>query len=87
MRMQVRSLALFSGLRIWCCSGFGRLAATAPIRPLAWELTYAAGVALKKKDPPPKKKTKKVQDVHFGQSDYYLIKQRKILLTLIMWIY
>ena len=26
-----------------------RLAATAPIPPLAWELPYAAGVALKKK--------------------------------------
>ena len=29
-------------LRLWC-----RPAATAPIRPLAWELPYAAGVALK----------------------------------------
>ena len=26
-----------------------RLAATAPIQPLAWELPYAAGVAVKKK--------------------------------------
>ena len=26
-----------------------RLAATAPIRPLVWELTYGAGEALKKK--------------------------------------
>ena len=26
-----------------------RLAATAPIRPLAWELPYAVGAALKKK--------------------------------------
>ena len=31
-------------LWLWC-----RLAATAPIQPLAWELPYAAGVALKKK--------------------------------------
>ena len=31
-------------LWLWC-----RLAAVAPIKPLAWELTYAAGVALKKK--------------------------------------
>jgi len=30
-------------LGLWC-----RPAATAPIRPLAWELPYAAGVALKK---------------------------------------
>ncbi len=28
-----------------------RLVATAPIRPLAWELPYAAGAALKKKCP------------------------------------
>ena len=40
----------FSGLKdptllwLWC-----RLAATALIRPLAWELPYAVGVALKKK--------------------------------------
>ena len=27
-----------------------RLAATAPLRPLAWEPPYAAGAALKKKD-------------------------------------
>ena len=30
-------------LWLWC-----RLAAVAPIRPLAWELLYAMGVALKK---------------------------------------
>ena len=43
--------------RIWCCCGCGvdvaqilwcSLAATAPIRPLAWEPPYAAGMALKK---------------------------------------
>ena len=32
-----------------------RPAAVAPIRPLAWELPYAAGVAQKAKKPPPKK--------------------------------
>ena len=34
-----------------------RMAAAAPIRPLAWEPPYAAGIALekKKKDPPQKK--------------------------------
>jgi len=33
-----------------------RLAATAPIRPLAWESPFAAGVALEKtKSPPPQK--------------------------------
>ena len=31
-------------LRLWC-----RRAATAPIPPLAWELPYATGVALKRK--------------------------------------
>ena len=31
-------------VKVWC-----RPAATAPIRPLAWEAPYAAGVALKRK--------------------------------------
>ena len=50
MRLQVRSLTSFSGLRIrrcreqWC-----RLEAIAPIQPLAWELPYATGAALKRK--------------------------------------
>ena len=68
MRLQVRSLALLSGLRIRCCGelwcrlqtrlGSGsdpallwlwhRLAATAPIRPLAWEPPYVSGAALEK---------------------------------------
>ena len=63
MRVQVRSLASLSGLRIWCCVSCGvghrcgsdlallwlwcRLAAAAPIGCLAQELPYAA---LKKKD-------------------------------------
>ena len=37
-------------LWLWC-----RVTATAPIRPLAWESPYAAGVALKRK----RKKKKK----------------------------
>ena len=46
-------------LWLWC-----RPAAVAPIRPLAWELLYAVGVALKskkkkKKKPKTKKKKKK----------------------------
>ena len=61
MRLQVRSLASFSGLTIrrchelWCRSHLGsdlalmwlwhRLVATVPIRPLAWEPPYAVGVA------------------------------------------
>ena len=63
MRFQVQSLALLSGLRIQrCCELWCRLqmrldlallwlwcklAAITPIRPLAWEFTYAKGVALK----------------------------------------
>ena len=43
------SLALLSGLRIWrYCELWCRPAATAPIRLLAWEPPYAAGVALEK---------------------------------------
>ena len=36
-----------------------RLAAIAPIRPLAWEPPYAAGAALEKAKRPKKKKKKK----------------------------
>ena len=65
MRMRVQSLALLSGLRIhvavscgvgrrcgsdptllWLCC---RPEAAASMRPLAWELPYAAPVALKSK--------------------------------------
>ena len=38
-----------------------RSAATAPIRPLAWELPYAAGVALKR----PKTITKKEKKMQY----------------------
>ena len=49
MRTRVQSLALLSGLRIWCCCELWcRPAATAPIRPLAWDPPYAAGAALKR---------------------------------------
>jgi len=64
MRLQVPSLALLSGLRIWHCREMGcrlqtrldlallwlwhRLAIVALIRPLAWEPPYAVGVALEK---------------------------------------
>ena len=65
MRLPVRSPALLSGLRIQCAVSCGlgyrcgsdlallwlwcRLAAVAPIRPLAWELPYAASASLKNK--------------------------------------
>ena len=62
MRMQVRSLALLSGLKISIAVSCGiggrrsldpawlwhRPAATAPIGPLTWEPPCAVGVALKK---------------------------------------
>ena len=74
MRLQVQSLALLSGLSIlhchqlwyrlqmwlrtvvwlWC-----RLAATALVRPLAWELPYVVGVALKSKKQEQNQKKKK----------------------------
>ena len=54
MRLWVRSLASLSGLLIQRCSDMALLwlwhrpAATALIRPLAWELPYVMGEALKK---------------------------------------
>ena len=40
-------------LWLWC-----RLAAVAPVQPLAWELLYATPVALKKQKNPQKQKQK-----------------------------
>ena len=72
MRLWVWSLALLSGLRIQhavICVGrrcgldpallwlWRRLAATAPIRPLAWEPPYAEGVAPKRQKTKKKKKS------------------------------
>ena len=64
MRMQVLSLASFSGLSKWYCHklqcslqmwlgsciavAVDRLAAAVPIQPIAWELQYAAGEVLKR---------------------------------------
>ena len=45
-------------LWLWC-----RLAATAPIPPLAWELPYATGVALKRQK---EKKKKKKKILHYA---------------------
>ena len=74
MRMQVQSLPSLSGLKlsIWhhsscnvdltCASDpvllWYRLVAVATIQPLAWELPYAAGMALKKRPKGEKKKKK-----------------------------
>ena len=46
-------------LWLWC-----RLAATASIRPLAWEPPYAAGAALEQAKKDQKKKKKKTEEVH-----------------------
>ena len=75
MRLQVRSLALLSGLRIRVavsCGGGHRRGsdptllwlwrkpvATAPIRPLAWESPYAAGAAQEMAKKDKNKKTNK----------------------------
>ena len=40
------------GLWLWC-----RLAAVAPIQPVAWELPYVVGVALKRQKKKKKKKS------------------------------
>ena len=78
MRMQVRSLASISGLRIWCCCGCGvghrhgldlallwlwyRPAATALNQPVAWEPPYAVRVALKKDQKKKKKKNEWINE-------------------------
>ena len=75
-RTQVLSLASLSALRIrhcheLCCRSqtwlgsfllylWGRPAAAAPVRPLAWELSYAMSVALKR----PKKKKRQETNNH-----------------------
>ena len=49
-QIRVVSLASLSGSGIRHCHElWHRLAAAAPVQPLAWELLYAAGAALKKK--------------------------------------
>ena len=72
MRMQIQSLALLigSGIAVSCGVGHGcgsdlallwyRLAAPAPVGPLAWELPYAMGAALKKAKK--KKKLKRIDE-------------------------
>ena len=81
MRMWVRSLALLSGLRICIAVGCGlgrkcssdpsllwpwpRLATAASLRPLAWELPYAMGAALKKREKQNKQTNKKNRKKEF----------------------
>ena len=75
MRMKVRPLASLSALRIRCAVScavghrrgsdptllwlWRRLVATDLIQPLAWELSYAAGIALKSKKKKKKKRKRK----------------------------
>ena len=77
MRIQVRSLASLSGLRIWCCRHgldlallwlWYRLAAAAPSRPLALEPSHAAGVALKRQKTKKKKLKLKTHYLYFPQA-------------------
>ena len=64
MRMQIQSLALLGGLRIQHYhEPWYRLAATAPIQPLAWEPPYAMGAVLKRQKTK-QKQTKKKPDKH-----------------------
>ena len=64
MRTRIQSLALLSELRIWHCRGlwcrllwlWHWLAAIALTGPLAWELPYASGTAIKRQ----KKKNNKM---------------------------
>ena len=85
MRVWVPSLALLSGLRIWHCMSCGvgrrggsdlvllwfwcRLAAIAPIRPLAWEPPYAICLALKRQK---KKKKKILKDGRWKSFEYQI---------------
>ena len=56
-----------SGLRIWHCSGCGTgQQLQLQFRPLAWELPYAVGVALKKA----KKKKKSDKSYRRGTNEY-----------------
>ena len=57
-------------LRSGVAVGMGRLAATTPFQPLAWELPYAAGAALKRQK---RKKTKLASFFFFNFSFYFFI--------------
>ena len=77
MRLRVRSLPLLSGLGTQRCRElrrrsqarlgpallwlWHRLAAVAPIQPLAWEPPYAAGVAVQKRQKDKKIKINKIK--------------------------
>ena len=86
--MWVWSLALLSVLRIWCCHELWcrsqtrylallwlwcRLVVVAPIRPLSWELPYAAGMALKSKQEKKKKSRAEMADMVMESCCYGMI--------------
>ena len=84
--MWAPSLASLSGLRIWRCHVghrcgldpallwlWCRLTAAAPIQPLAWELPYAAGTALKDKKAKTKHKKLFLLQGHQDILLYYLL--------------
>ena len=63
MRIQVQSLAWLSWFRIQrCCELWGRLAAIALTRLLAWEPSYAVGAALKQR------KDKKIKNKYINKT-------------------
>ena len=84
MNTQVRSLAPLRVLRGWCCCELwsrskmrlssGVAMAMAPIQPLLWELPYAVGVALKRKERK-KELLRNVKEISFHEvtslSHYY----------------
>ena len=90
MRLQVRSLALLSGLRIRHCHSCGvghrhcsdaallwlwrRPVATALIGPLAWETPHAVGAALEKTK---RKKKEKLVSRFSNQNSVALVKYRQ----------
>ena len=60
--------------KIWCCCGCGvRLAAIAPIRPLAWKPPYATSAALKSKKKKKKKKKQRKKENYFGDDKIHLL--------------
>ena len=82
MRLRVRSLASLSGLRIQHCrelrcrsqTGLGpciavavvQAGSSAPIQALAWEFSYAEGMALKKDKEKKRKKEKRERERDLG---------------------
>ena len=87
MRTWVRSLALFSGLRIWHCHKLQcrsqsqlrsqvvvamTQAAVAPVQPPAWELPYATGAPLKRQ-----KKTYYIYNGIYSMESYSVIKKKE----------